>query len=318
MTEKPEENSKNNIESSPSKSVPVTTTKKEDKKNVRKVEVKQEAPKSPVISNEVGKNNKDYDPEYSEFIKASVKDKSYFKDALTWYFFHYVNPFCERTVLVFAGILALFVLFCLSKMIDSAFPLVEEVPVIIRSQDQSLYFPNLVPLKPNKDIEVETVDESVVKYLLSVYITDREGYDYSKAKISDINKKFNRLKNNSSDKEYRNFQLFMSKDNPNSPIHHFGKNVVKNIKIESVKFLREEAETFAEKAKNYLNYKVPTDAEIRFTSHIKGHDGSGLKTSDEKHRFLVKINFKFSGIDKEATKSPISFVVNEYKLYKVN
>lgn len=270
-----------------------------------------------ISEDNIDQEESEYSPEYFEFIKSSVQDKTYFKDAMTWYFFRYVNPFCERTVLVFAAILALVVLFFLSQMIQSAFPLVEKIPIIIPSGDQSRYFPNLVPLKSKKDTEVQTVDEAVLKYLLSVYINDREGFDYSKSEVMDLNNKFNRLKNTSSDNEYRQFQFFMSKDNPTSPIHQFGKDVVKKIKIESVKFPRVEPKDFAEKAREFLNPKIPTEVEIRFSTQTIEHDIDGLLVGDLKEKFVVKIKFAFSGIVKEKNKAPLDFMVNEYKLYKV-
>lgn len=265
----------------------------------------------------VDQEENEYTPEYFEFIKSSVQDKTYFKDAMTWYFFRYVNPFCERTVLVFAAILALVVLFFLSKMIQSAFPLVEKIPIIIPSGDQSVSFPNLVPLKSKKDTEIKTVDEAVLKYLLGVYVADREGFDYSKAEVMDVNKKFNRLKNTSSANEYRQFQFFMSKDNPASPIHQFGKDVVKKVKIESVKFPRVEPKDFAEKAREFLNHKMPTEVEIRFSAQTIEHDIDGLLVADLKEKFLVKIKFHFSGIVKAKNNAPLDFMVNEYKLYRV-
>ena len=44
------------------------------------------------------------DASYSPTVNPDIatathyKDGQYFKDGLDWYFFRYVNPFCERTI----------------------------------------------------------------------------------------------------------------------------------------------------------------------------------------------------------------------------
>ncbi len=252
--------------------------------------------------------------EYYEFIKSSVADGSYYKDATNWYFLKYVTPFCERTILIFAAIISLVVLFYLTEIIKGTFPLVEEFPVTIKAKDQSLYFPNLVPIKSKTDKEITTVDEAIAKYLLSIYIKDREGYDYSRAEISDINKKFSRLRNTSSVNEYKQFQLFMSKDNSNSPIYQFGKNVVRQIEVKSVRFYKKPPKDFTAKARNFLYVKIPTEAEVRFTATTISTKEDVVKKESED--FVVKMSFSFSGANNKENKS-LNFVVNSYQLYKV-
>lgn len=270
---------------------------------------------------EIKKENNEQADEYFEFIKDSVREGSYFKDALDWYFFRYVTPICDRTLLIFGAIVAAVVLYFLVGMVKSAFPLVEYDPIFIRAEDQSRYLPTLVELKPKKtkpnyDAGVATLDEAVAKYLLSNYIKDREGFDFSKAEIEDVNKKFNRIRNLSVANEYKNFQLIMSKDNPNSPIHQFGKNVKKTIKIESVRFIKKEAKDFVGKAHDFLSNKIPTEAEIKFIATTETFtDEEGKK--DERERYLAKINFDFAGVNKDNTKEPLQFTVNSYQLFRV-
>lgn len=257
--------------------------------------------------------------EYLAFIKGSVEEGAYFKDALNWYFFRYVTPICDRTLLIFGAIVAAVVLFFLYQMIDSAFPLVQKVPVFITAKDQTTYFPNIQPLKPRKGEEnydqgIETVDQSILKYLLSTYIADRESYDFSKAETEDVNIKFNRVKNLSSAEEYRNFQLIISPDNPNSPIKNFGQNVSKSVKVESVTFVKKEAQNFTDRALQFLSNKIPTETEVRFYTVLKTVSEDG--ENEEKERYLAKINFDFDGVAKEK-KGDLKFTVNSYKLYKI-
>jgi len=268
---------------------------------------------------EINQEEAEQAKEYSEFIKTSVADGSYFKDALNWYFFRYVTPICDRTLLIFGAIIACVVLFCLTQMIRSAFPLVEKVPIFVRAKDQSLYFPSLVNLKPTAkqpgyDRLIENVDEAVAKYLISVYVKDREGFDYSKAVVDDVNKKFNRIRAMSSGDQYRNFQLIMSKDNPDSPINKFGQNVVKNVKIDSIIFLRKQQKSFVDKARGFMSNQIPTEVEVRFTATTRTTTEDGA--SDNIESYLAKISFAFSGANKSKN-DRIDFSVNSYKLFKI-
>ena len=278
------------------------------------------------------KENSEDLKEYFDYVRASVKDGTYFKDGIEWYFFRYVNPFCERTIFSFAAIVACVIFYCLVTMIEGTFPLVEKEPIIVRAIDQSQYFPNLIPLKPHAkgpgsdkyDPTITTVDEAILKYLLTVYISDREGYDYSKAETEEVTNKFKRLRNTSSDTEYREFQLYMSKDNPDSPILNFGEKVSKTIQVNSVRFIKQEPTDLTDKAKNFITAKIPTDTEIRFTSTVKKVDDLG-DVKLEKQNYIAKINFTFSGAVKDNSKNKdeskrlnLYFLVKNYKLYKVN
>lgn len=271
---------------------------------------------------ELAKEKNEEAQEYFEFIKNSTRDKSYFKDALDWYLFRYVSPICDRTLLIFGSAIAAVVLYFLVQLVESAFPLVVQEPIFIRSVDQTRYFPNLIEVKPKKgndgyDPEVKTVDEAYAKYLLSYYVKDREGYDFRKAEVDDVNKKFRHMRNLSSASEYRNFQAIMNKDNPNSPILNFGLNVVKTIEIDSVKFSRKEGSDFATKARIYLSNNIPTQAEVRFTATTKTVNEDNQNIDTQKDRFLAKINFTFDGVNKDAKSGPLNFAVNSYTLYKV-
>jgi type IV secretory pathway component VirB8 len=271
---------------------------------------------------EVKKQDHQHVNDYFEFIKESVKDKSYFKDGLNWYFFRYVSPICDRAMLFFGGIISVVVCYFLFQMIQSAFPLIVSEPLFLKAHNQSLYYPKLVRLKPNHnmpnyDANIKTVDEAVLKYLLIIYVQDRENYDFSKAEIEDVNKKFNRIKNNSSIEEYKNYQLIMSKDNPNSPINNFGLNVVKKVVIESFRFIREEPKDFTIMAREYLANKIPTKAELRFLATTKSTSTYG-EVQEEKERYLARVDFKFYGIEKDSKDSnSLKFSVNSYKLFKV-
>ncbi len=259
--------------------------------------------------------------EYFEFIKSSVEDKTYFKDALDWYLFRYVAPICDRTLLTFGAILSIVVMFFLYSMIESAFPLVEKKPIFIASSDQSLYFPSLIPLKVKKgelgyDPDIVTIDEALIKYLISTYVKKREEYDYSKAEVDVVNRQFNYVRNNSTADEYRNFQMMMSRDNPESPLLNFGVNVSKTVKIDSVKLSKDKPDDLMEKTRSFFAASIPSSAEIRFTTTLKTVDDSG-ESKENRQSYVVQINFNFSGVKKNSRNNDLNFIVNGYKLFKV-
>jgi len=269
----------------------------------------------------VKENNSEDLKEYFDFVKASVADKSYFKDGLDWYCFRYLKPVCDRTFLIFGSLISVVIFYFLIEMIKSSYPLVEKKPIIVYAKDQTTYFPNLVELKPkddelNYDPNIKTIDQALSKYLVGFYIKERESFDFSAGTLDSVNKKFNRIRNLSTLEEYRAFQLFMSKDNPNSPIQYFGKNVTRTVTIDSVRFIDQAVESdFASKAKDFLVNKIPTYAEVRFTTTTKTMK-SEYESEDVREKFLVKVDFLFEGANKEQ-KGDLNFVVKEYKLFRV-
>ncbi len=253
--------------------------------------------------------------EYYEFVRNSAQDGSYFKDALDWYMTRYVNPSCDRTIMVFVAIIAIFSLYFLVQIINYAFPLVQKVPVIIRASDESLYTPFIHPLKDSRDKSGTTVDEAVAKYLLAVYVNQRESYDYRKSDVNDVNLKLTQMKNNSSSGEYKNFQAFMSKDNADSPINNFGRNIYRTTEVRSVTFIKNDSQDYYQKLRAFLAIKLPVEAEIRFVTITKSVDENGKKELRE--NYLAKVAFDFAGLDRNAKSGNIDFAVNNYKLFKI-
>jgi type IV secretory pathway component VirB8 len=233
--------------------------------------------------------------------------------------------------LIIGGILSIVICYIIFGIIKISFPLVVRDPIIISAKDQSKYLPNLIELKPksgkpNYDSGLRNIDEAIVKYLISIYINDRESYNFSKASIEDVNIKINRIKNISSVVEFKNFQNFFSEENPLSPIQNFGKNVKKNIEIIDFQFIRkkEKKDNFS-KLKNFFNIELPNEAQVKFDAIISARDEFGdVKTINEK--YLVKVKFNFLPIQKpkivdEKNKvkedNKLKFMIESYKLFRV-
>lgn len=256
--------------------------------------------------------------EYINDVKLSVKDGSYFKDALDWYFFRYISPICDRTYLVFGSILIGTALFYLVQMYLAAFPLITKLPIAIYAPEDAQ---NVSIIKPAKttisrnDAEKEmSADDIVARYLLKKYVENRESYDFSRGNIMDLNDKFDQIKNNSSASEYKNFQLFMSKENTRSPVHFFGKRQTRSVEIEAINIVRKTADRAFERARDFLFAKPPNEAEVRFIAITKSDDG--LISNENRERYFAKIKFDFPGAKNEEN-SQVKFTVTSYKLFKI-
>ena len=248
--------------------------------------------------------------EYNQFIKETVTDGSYFEDAKDWYIFRYVYPICERTILFFIAIFASFIAYILIVTIIESLPMKQDVAIMIRPKDQSRYLPVIKSLKDS--IELRNIDEAVTKYLLVNYIQKREGFDFRQNNLEDLNDQLNYIKNNSSIQEYKKFQRFLSKSNKNSPINYFGKDFQRIVDIESVSFVRDQ-DNFVNKARDFIEVKIPKEVKIKYRIITKINSKNVLSK-----KYLVKIKFKFSGINTNKTsKSKLDFIVNEYKIYRI-
>jgi type IV secretory pathway component VirB8 len=261
----------------------------------------------------INQENQKETKENFDAIRDSVESGEYFKDGVNWYFFRYVNPFCERTIFFISFTCIALMFYMLFNLIEASYPLVKKVPIVVKAVDESLYFPYLIKLKSQNNTNIKSVDEAVLSYLLKKYVMNRENHNYSDAEIEPINLKFNQIRNTSSSAEYINFQNFMSKNNPSSPIYDFGKDAYRKVHIDSVNFIENSPKTFSDKAKSFLIDAIPTDAEIRYTLRYKHDNG---EQTDQK--YLVKINFTFSGIhriENNDTDPTLPFRVNSYKTY---
>ncbi len=258
---------------------------------------------------------------YNEFVKENITNGQYFKDGRDWYFFRYVNPICDRMTLIIGMTILLFTIYSINNIINAIFPLVISQPIFVSPKDPTIYQTKIVKLKPRKgengfDPEIQTVDESIIKYLISVYIKDRESFDFRKGETEVVNKKFNRIKTNSTFREYKNFQLIMSKENKDSPMHNFGKNVVKKVFFESISFKRKEGKNALEKALFFIANSVPLEADVRFYTEVIKIDDLG-QIEKKYQKYLAKIKYDYTPVYKSDKQPSVAFNINKYTLYKV-
>ncbi len=254
--------------------------------------------------------------EYIEKVKLSVQDGSFFRDSMQWYIFQYIRPAVDRNLMIMFSLIGFFCVYYLYDIIKSSFPLVEEVPVVIREHNTAAVRPIIKQLRDTKVEDVLSADESVTKYLLSNYITQRESFDYRDSNIKEINRKFNIIKNNSSYLEYRAFRSQMSRSNPTSPIHFFGADVYKTVEISSFKFIQDKPKGKFAPLKAFFLPKNSTEAEVRFKATRFSKDEKGNNIEESK-KYLAKIAFDFSGLDRNEKSGVLSFSVKKYELFEI-
>lgn len=270
--------------------------------------------------------------EYVQYVKDSVEKNVYFKDALDWYFFQYLSPICDRTKLILGTVMALIVVYSLYQVIDSSFPLVEEKAIFVWEKDVSQYFPYLIKLKPKEgeegyDPAIQTVDEAVLKYLVGLYVKERESFEFIKFdSIVELNSELTRkrlyIEEQSSLEEYNNnYRLIVSDSSPRSPINSFGKDISKTVDIHSIKIIKEEYKDFASQAKNFLTYTIPDRAEVIFDVVTANYENE-FEPKFEREKFMAKITYSFDGARLEKfkgddNKQKLNFKVTKYRLFKI-
>ncbi len=278
---------------------------------------------------ELIKNDEKAAQDYFDQVKDAVADKSYFNDALDWYLFRYVRCVSDRTILIFSTILSFTVAVFLIQMLQQAFPLVEKSPIYIRAKDESKYYPNLVYLRPKKDSpqkqnfdpQIVTVDQAVAKYLLKTYVKEREGYDYRAADANKVNTKLTHIRNLSSPNEFKKFQAYMDEGNELSPIHNFGREIIKTVTVGKINIatITPEKGGIAMAIKNFFYSLVPNYADVYFSTSIQTYENR-LLIKEEKNNYVAKIKFDFSGVKKSKNNSAnegLNFIVSDYRLYEL-
>ncbi|MDJ1407181.1 MAG: type IV secretion system protein [Candidatus Midichloria sp.] len=83
----------------------------------------------------------------------------------------------------------------------------------------------------------ESIDISVVRYLIAYYVINREEYRYNGLNQDTIQEKLSSIRSTSSRRVYTNYLNYMDpQKNPDSPILKYKLQIERTISIESIKF----------------------------------------------------------------------------------
>ena len=84
-------------------------------------------------------NYKNFNDEYKESVKFSIDSGNYFKDAFSWYNTVYIKPSVDRTSLIFAFVLSVFIIYNVVNLILYLLHLKEDIYIAIREKDLLKY-----------------------------------------------------------------------------------------------------------------------------------------------------------------------------------
>lgn len=237
-----------------------------------------------------------------------IEDKTYFKDALNWYFVKYLSPISERSILIGLCLISLFSGLIIYLIINAMFPLVENVPVILQERDSSKYAPIVRELNAKKD-RLDNINEAVARHLVNEYVRERESFDYSEGNIEAYNKKLLIMQNNSSASILKDFKEINDINSKSSPLKYFGRNVTRDIEIIGFEYVRKKDGGLLNKIKNSFLFKKASNEAIVTMKLVTKTLG---KTIVKVQR--VRVSFYFNGIEKKDGEfSSVKFFITEYK-----
>lgn len=260
-------------------------------------------------------NNYDnFDENYKESVKCSVKNGKYFKEAFDWYSNTYLRSIVDRTFFVFLSIMGIIIIYYVISLIFMILPLKENIYIPIREKDLTKYETSIVDLSKNS--VSKSSDEQILQYLITNYVIERETHNYKSANISDINDKLIKIQNTSSRDVYNEFKYFMSSEYKDGPYYYFGKDIETEVKINSFEFIRVKRDNLISKIIDYFNVNLmPIRAEVKYTLTTKIGDNI------TKQKRKAVLSFKFVGVEyNENTKkySNVRIFITGYKNYILN
>lgn len=226
-------------------------------------------------------------------IKEYIKSKQYFIDARIWYANKFVNTISERT---FTGLLCLIFVFASLVLLSYASQ--------INHSNSYTYLANIKDLTKNYTAinEIGSANEnpqnSIDKFMLSKYVTERESYEFNKLnKILD--NKFLYLQQNSSPQEYQKYINSISYNNTSSPLYLYQDSVVITVLVNKVILIPNK-----EKDKNTKN------AEIYFSKTIRNISINKTQTKN----YIANVSFIIDNIEQDIGKHNFKFKVMSYTL----
>jgi len=216
-------------------------------------------------------------------LQEYIKTGEYFIDAKKWYSDKYIDPFSERTYLLFlCGFV--FILLC-TLLLNIRFLLPIVIPVKYSLFSSS--YQNTVQISKADHIKNNPL-LSIADIMVRRYLINREEYDYS-----DLKRQFTFIENNSTRIIYKEFYNYMSIDNQLSPVLRYQQSVRRKVNIIST------------------SYPSPGEVVVVFESIAKNSQGEIF----ENMVWEAKLNFDIDPINVNAADgTKFNFIVSNYKI----
>lgn len=244
-------------------------------------------------SMKMAKHQKSPPQKTPEKLVDYIHSGAYFRDARRWYAHTFIQPFCERSMLmIFTAISALaFLLIIINSF--HILPITQKVPLALATEKADTEYLQIKPLTRHK----EDAWTAVATYLVRTYIEQRESYSPANYSKENIGLQKQRIRKNSSKDVYQNYESLIDISNPRSPIRLYRDTITRSITFQHMNFSR----------LDNSGGKV----DITFVATT-----TDTKTkSSESSRWNAEVYFQLPSIDPDtAGGSPLGFLVTRYKV----
>ncbi|CAG7589276.1 MAG: VirB8/TrbF family protein [Candidatus Midichloria sp.] len=226
-------------------------------------------------------------------LHQQIESGEYFEKARNWYADKYLGV---NTQVIASSIFLLIIstgaYFVVDSMMDKYFAVKYPVPIYV---DDQVEFQSRIKSLAQGD---ESIDISVVRYLIAYYVINREEYRYNGLNQDIIQEKLSSIRSTSSRRVYTNYLNYMDpQKNPDSPILKYKLQIERTISIESIKFPE--------------GVNRPNTAYVIFKAIEKN------STKESASYWLAEINFSLNSITNVLDyKSNLNFIVTAYKTMK--
>lgn len=203
-------------------------------------------------------------------IRTMVETGEYYTAGRKWYDELYHRPLAERSYFVLITLMSALTIFLSLMVYSSMYPLSRAVPyTILSNDDTSDDVPFIMPLREQV---AEDLNLAMSRFLLKNYVVTREKYKYD---VVDLERRFNRIRSTSGEREFGKYQAETNPENPSSPYNKYGRDIQRSVEIQSVQ----------------INLQtVPPQASIYFTTNlIKGG-------SQQVNQWLATIAFRLPAL----------------------
>lgn len=206
-------------------------------------------------------------------------------EACDWYADRYQSIFVSRNRWLVTAILALGLALAQEVTLVGLVPLKTSVPFVIK-EEVSGAITTVAPLKGDNSILYE---ESSRKYFLARYVISRETYD-----PAGLAENYTAVGLMSDHEEAQEFEHSIAQTNPKSPLHVYGQNTKRLIRVKSISFLNDHL------------------AQVRLSANVKSR--SGTETISE---WVALVGFRFGpapASESDRLVNPLGFYVTSYRL----
>ena len=217
---------------------------------------------------------------------------SYFEFARKWYITKYSMPRIHFAYLFLIMLCLILSLYTIIQEINRKY-IEKKYPLVVYTNDQINYFSKVVSIGE----ESHSVDTSIAKYLIKLYVTERESYDHRNIGKEKWYNHFTQIKNMSSRQIFSKYiQKIDPKINSNSPVVNYGNSISRVIKGFRVVFPK--------------NTVRPSSADVQIDIEEQDNYQKQIKS----YKQNIKINFGMSDIAQVLDgKSDLNFVITSYE-----